>query len=288
VVAVADRRSFRLAARDCRVAQPSLSAQLAQAEEALGVRIFERDRHGVRPTLAGEELVARARALLADADELVATARRLGDPRSGRLRVGILPTIAPYLLPLVAPALHAALPRLQLVWTEERTEVLLDRLGRGQLDAAVVAADATTLALPHRALGHDPFVLAVAPDHPLATAPGPLTLEGLHDQPLLLLEDGHCLRDQALAACALTGAREAEYRATSLATLVQMVAAGLGVTLLPRLALDVENRRGGLVVRPFDGEPPGRDLVLVWRRSAALAPTAGPVAETMAEAWRAG
>lgn len=283
VVAVAERRSFGLAAADCHVSQPSLSAQIAQVEGALGLRLFERTRRGVRTTAAGEELVARARALLLRADELVESARRLTDPLAGRLRVGVIPTVAPYLLPEIGPALRTRLPKLQITWSEDRTAPLLDRMARGELDAAIVALDDTVAAMPHRVLLRDRFVLAVATDHPLASA-DPIREEELAGVPVLLLEDGHCLRDQALAICRRQGADEAGYQATSLSTLVQMAASGAGATLLPELAVGLENRRSALCVRPFSGAGPARTLVLAWRAGVGLEATTGPVADAIAGA----
>jgi LysR family hydrogen peroxide-inducible transcriptional activator len=286
VLAVAEHRSFGLAARACRVSQPALSAQVAQAEQALGLRLFERNRRGVRLTAAGEALLPRAKELLAQADELAAAAERLGDPLSGRLRLGLIPTVAPYLLPLVAPALREAFPGLQLAWIEDKTAALLERLGKGELDGAVVALDAAVSRLPHVVLGEDPFVLAVAPDHALASGSGTVSAEALSGQTVLLLDDGHCFRDQALSACARAGAVESGYRATSLSTLVQMAAGGLGITLLPRVAVEVENRRSALHVRDFDSPGPQRTLVLAYRVRAGLERTMEPVAEVMARAWK--
>lgn len=284
VVAVADRRSFRRAAEDCRVSQPSLSAQIAQVEEALGVQLFERDRRRVAPTAAGKLLVERARTLLVGADELLEAARTLADPLSGTLRIGVIPTIGPYLLPDVAPVLRDRFPRLTFVWAEDRTAALVERLGRAELDAVLLALEADIGDLPHVVLGRDPFVFAAPPGHPLAASRRPLRPEELDGERVLLLDDGHCFRDQALAICARGGAEEAEYRATSLATLVQMTAGGAGVTLLPSLAVPLENRRDALRLRPFAPKAPARTLALAWRRGSALAETLKIVGETLKSA----
>lgn len=286
VVAVAAKKSFRKAAEACRVAQPSLSAQVAQVEELLGVQLFERDQRHVALTPAGEVLVARAQALLQAADALVESARSLGDPLAGTLRVGVIPTVGPYLLPELAPLLRERLPRLSFVWVEEKTHVLLGRLAAGELDAALLADTDELGDLPGVVLGKDPFVLAAAPSHPLAQDRSPVLAESLDGEPLLLLDDGHCFRQQVLSYCSRLGAEEAGYRATSLATLVQMTAGGAGVTLLPRLAVAVENRRDALVLRPFAERAPSRTLRLVWRRASAFDEALRAVGAVLADGYK--
>ena len=271
LVAVADLGGFRRAADACRVAQPSLSAQVAQAEAALGVRIFERDRRGVRPSAAGLSLIAQARAILMAAADLRALARQAADPFAGTFRVGVIPTISPYLLPDIAPGLSRTYPSLTLAWTEERTGALVRQLYNGTLDAALLAVEADLGGLEHEVLLRDPFLLAAAPEHPLGRAVGGATLDDLRGADVLLLDDGHCFRDQALQLCSRVGAHESGFRATSLATLVQMASAGRGATLLPAIALPVENRRGQLVVRAFTPPGPGRTIALAWRRGSAMA-----------------
>jgi LysR family hydrogen peroxide-inducible transcriptional activator len=285
VVAVAEQRSFRGAAEACHVAQPSLSAQIAQIEEALGVLLFERDKRHVALTSAGEALLARIRPLLLGADELVASALTLSDPLAGSLKLGVIPTLGPYLLPDVAPLLRAEFPRLAFVWVEEKTSTLVERLGAGELDGAVVALEAEIGDLPHVLLGEDPFLFAAPKTHPLASGKRPLQPTELDGERVLLLDDGHCFREQALSFCARVGAEEADYRATSLATLVQMVAGGAGVTLLPRLAIAVENRTGALSLRTFAGKPPSRTLALVYRRGAAREATLKQVGQAMSRAY---
>jgi len=287
VVAVAERQSFRKAAEVCRVAQPSLSAQIAQVEEALSVQLFERDARGVALTAAGRAVVERARALLLAADDLVESARVLADPFAGTLRIGLIPTIGPYLLPEMAPVLREQYPKLTFVWAEEKTASLIEALGRGELDAAVVALEAEIGDLPRVVLGKDPFVFAAAKGHPLAKGKRPVKASELEGERVLLLDDGHCFRDQALAFCSRSGAEEAGYRATSLVTLAQMAAGGAGVTLLPRLALAVENRRHELCVRAFAPEVPFRTLALVWRRGAALEATLKALGKTLCREYAA-
>lgn len=268
-VAVADTLSFRRAAERCAVSQPSLSAQLQLLEEALGVRLFERDRRRVLLTDAGRELVARARSLVVDADELLDAGRRAADPFSGSLRIGVIPTVSPYLLPRVAPTLRRKFPRLKLLWTEEKTAEVLRLVREGGLDAAIIAQRQGLGELEVRELGEDPFVLATSKDHPLGTRVGGASAAELRDVDVLLLDEGHCFREQALAICSRARAHELEFRATSLPTLAQMVAAGAGVTLLPSMAVKTEAARARLSIRPFLEPAPRRTLTLVFRSGAA-------------------
>ena len=202
--------------------------------------------------------------------ELEEVASHLRDPFRGTFRLGIIPTVGPYLLPEISPALSRAHPDLTLVWREDRTASLVQEINRGTLDAGIVALESEIDNLEHARLAWDPFVLAVAPGHPLARSDKPVKLSALDGAKVLLLDDGHCFRDQAWSLCARLGASEMSFRATSLATLVQMVGTGSSVTLLPSLALPVENRTQRLCVRPFAPAGPGRTLVLAWRRSSAL------------------
>jgi LysR family hydrogen peroxide-inducible transcriptional activator len=281
LVAVAETRSFRRAAELCHVSQPALSTQIAVLEESLGVRLLERDRRLVLPTAAGQDILERAKRALVQADDLTDAARRLGDPLSGTLRVGVLPTISPYLLPEVVPTLRRELPKLTLLWIEDKTDVLVDRLGAGGLDAAVLALETRLGDLERETIAQDPFVLAMPRAHPLARRRTPATLEDLNGVDLLLLEDGHCLRDQAMAFCARGRGRELDFRATSLPTLVQMVASGAGVTLLPRLALPIEARRSQLVLRRFAAPAPHRTIGIVWRTGSATKPALRAVAAAL-------
>lgn len=285
-VAVADTGRFRRAAEQCHVSQPSLSAQLAQLEIALGARLFERNRQRVLLTPAGEQLVARARQVLTGADDLILAARQLQDPLLGTLRIGVIPTVAPYLLPEVAPALRAQYPRLTVQWTEDRTAALLRDIDRGRLDAILLAQVAGMEHLEHELVADDEFVLAGPKRHALASRRAPVQSAELEGQPVLLLEDGHCFRDQALALCAGTGAREADFRGTSLSTLALMVAGGAGVTLLPTLALSVENRRGDLAIRRFARPAPRRTIVLAWRAQSPAASGMRDLAKTLRTAAR--
>ena len=284
-VAVGELLSFRKAAEACHVSQPSLSAQLAQLEEALGVRLFERDRRRVLVTVAGKQVVERARTVLREADDLVAAARRAGDPLAGTLRIGVIPTISPYLLPSATRALRSAYPQLTAVWLEDKTETLVRSLDAGTLDAALLALEAEIGDVEHEVLADDPFVLATRPDDPLGTKRAPAKAAELRDASVLLLDDGHCFRDQALAFCSSARAHELEFRATSLPTLAHMVAAGVGVTVLPQLAVSTEAQRAGLRVRAFATPVPHRTLALVWRKRSPLAPALRKLASTIREAY---
>ncbi|ACL63693.1 transcriptional regulator, LysR family [Anaeromyxobacter dehalogenans 2CP-1] len=286
-VAVAETLSFRRAAERCRVAQPSLSTQIAQLESALGLRLFERDRRRVLVTGAGRPLLEQMRRLLLQADDLLEAARRAGDPLAGALRVGVIPTISPYLLPAIAPALRAAYPALHLTWLEDRTAELVRSLHAGTLDAALLAVEAELGDVEVAPVARDAFVLATPPGHPLGVAREPASAAELRDASVLLLEDGHCLREQALAFCSRARTRELEFRATSLSTLAQMVAGGAGVTLLPELAVPTETRRADLRLRPFADPAPFRTVALVWRRSSPIAEALRRLAGTVKAAYPA-
>ena len=285
VAAVAEARSFRRAAELCHVSQPTLSAQVAELEGALGVRLFERDRRRVLLTPVGEELVARARRVLLEASELSAAATRGRDPLNGTLRLGVIPTIAPYLLPDLAAPLRSRFPRATLIWIEDKTNKLVAELEAGNLDGALLALEADIGDLEHEVIGKDAFVLAAPREHPLAKERGRLRLEALGGQRVLLLDDGHCFRQQALSVCTQASAEELEFRATSLSTLTQMVVSGAGLTLLPSIALAAENRRGQLAIRSFNRPEPGRTLAMVWRRGSALESALRPIARAMREEY---
>ena len=284
IVAVADTLGFRKAAELCHVSQPSLSAQVRELEETLGVKLFERDRRRVLVTPAGADLVARARRVLSEASDLVEAAVRLGDPLAGSLRLGIIPTIAPYLLPEAVPAVMARFPKIKLLFREEKTEVLVASLAAGKLDAAVLALEADLGDLSHAVIAHDAFVLAAPKRHALARKRS-ISAEDLDGETVLLLDDGHCLRGQALSYCSSARASEASFRATSLSTLAQMVSSGAGVTLLPSLSVPIENRRGQLAIRPFDAPAPSRTIALVWRPSSPMSKALKELAAVLRKAW---
>ncbi|MDF2697167.1 MAG: Hydrogen peroxide-inducible activator, partial [Labilithrix sp.] len=285
VVAVADNLGFHRAAARCRVSQPTLSSQVQKLEDVLGIRIFERNKRRVLVTPAGEAVIEHARRVLVELDDLLTAATEVKDPFSGTLRIGVIPTIAPYLLPFVTPAVAARWPRLRLALVEQKTDELLSGLRGGSLDAGLLALVDGMDDLEYAVVVDDPFVAAVPRTHRLAKKKT-VSLGDLEDEPVLLLEDGHCLRTQALALCQRAGAAETDLRATSLATLVQMVSSGAGVTLLPSIAVDVENRRGQLAVRPLGDRAHTRTLCLAWRKAAPLGGALRELAKTMATASR--
>lgn len=285
VIAVADELSFGRAAERCKVSQPSLSAQIAQIESALGVQLFERGNRRVLLTTPGREILERARRLLVDADDLMEAGRRASDPLFGTIRIGVIPTIAPYLLPTAAPALRAEFPRLTMAWREDKTEVLIESLHGGELDAALVALEAVIGDVERAIIARDPFVLALRPDHTLARRAAPVEASELRGEDVLLLDEGHCFREQALELCSTARAREGAFRATSLTTLVQMVAGGAGLTFLPALAVATEASRAGLRVRPMASTKAYRTVALVWRRRAPLGPTLREVGRVLRDAF---
>jgi LysR family transcriptional regulator, hydrogen peroxide-inducible genes activator len=267
LVAVADQRHFGRAAARCFVSQPTLSAQLKKLEQSLGVQLIERAPNAVSLSAVGEEIAARARRIIEASDEVVELARSHQDPLAGRLRLALLPTIGPYLLPRVAPLLRKALPRLQLHLYEYQTAPMLERLHAGQLDVGILALPVELEGLESRELYREEFLLAVPERHRLA-AHERVRVADLKDETLLLLEEGHCLRDQALEVCSRVGVRDSQdFRATSLETLRQMVAAGAGVTLLPELAGRGAYRSGRVALRPFARPTPVRHIGAVWRKT---------------------
>jgi LysR family hydrogen peroxide-inducible transcriptional activator len=282
LVAVAETGSFRRAATSLGISQPALSAQVQAAEAVLGIQVFERDRRSVLITPAGEDVVGRAREALIAIDAVGDAARRRGEPLVGSLRLGVIPTIAPYWLPALLPEVHRKFPKLELILREDQTARLVTLLSAGQLEIALLAipvpGDFTTATI-----AREGFVAAAPRGAALVKHRGKLTEDDLDDQRVLLLEDGHCLRDQALAVCKRAGAVEAmEVRATSLPTLVQMVAGGLGVTLLPEAsATTLVPKHGPVVLAEFAKPVPGRTIGLAWRTSSGRLREFRLLAETM-------
>ncbi|HET8553758.1 MAG TPA: DNA-binding transcriptional regulator OxyR [Rhodanobacteraceae bacterium] len=270
LVALAEHRHFGHAAEACFVSQPTLSTQIRKLEDELGVTLIERTPRQALLTEVGRDIADRARAVLDEVEQIRNVARRTSDPESGTLRLGIFPTLGPYLLPHVVPLIHERFPRLELLLVEEKTEEVLKRLREGKLDAGIVALPIHDEHLHAEFLFEEPFLLAVPEGHPL-TRKRTLKLDDLADQNLLLLEDGHCLRDQALEVCHLAGAGEKSgFRATSLETLRQMVAAGVGITLLPTLAVKPPVAQApNMRLMEFRGHTPHRRIALLWRKSSA-------------------
>ena len=271
LVALADLRHFGKAAEACFVSQPTLSTQIRKLEDELGVALVERAPRKVMLTAVGQDVVQRARRIVADVEQMKEAARRSRDPESGSLRLGVFPTLGPYLLPHVVPQLRERFPQLELLLVEEKSDVLLQSLREGKLDAALLALPVHDEQLHAEFLFEEPFVFAAPVRHPLA-AQDSLAMSQISDETLLLLEDGHCLRDQALDVCRLSGAQEKTgFRATSLETLRQMVAAGVGVTLLPALSVhDPIVQPAGIRLVRFADPAPSRRIALVWRKSSAL------------------
>ena len=261
VLAVAEHAHFGRAAKACGISQPTLSVQVRKLEEALGVALFERSSKGVTQTAACARLIGHARGAVAEAEAMLAVARTLRDPFAGRFRLGIIPTLAPYLLPLVFAQLREALPALEVEPWEDQTAALLERLRAHELDAALLATEVDGPDLASTALFAEPFLAGLPPEHRLAACA--VVAEADLAEDILVLADGHCLRDQALAACGQPGAMGGALRASSLSTLLNMVAAGYGTTLIPGLAAGAA-QDAGIVLRPLATQA-GRTIRIAWR-----------------------
>ena len=270
-VKLAELQHFSKAAEACFVSQPTLSTQIMKLEEELGVQLVERIPRKLKLTPVGHEIAERARHVLRDIDLIRKTARRSLDPEKGSLRLGIFPTLAPYLLPHVVPGIRKRFPELKLQLVEEKSGEILRLLDDGTLDAALLALPVDTDGLEMEALFEEPFVLAMPRSHPLNDR-ADIKLSDLDGRELLLLADGHCLREHALEVCALAGARErVDFHATSMETLRQMVAADVGITLMPVLAVKPPiAKTENMSIRRFAKPAPSRTIVLVWRRSSPL------------------
>ncbi len=265
VVALVDHGHFGRAAAACDIGQPTLSTQIKKLEEELGVTLFERTTKSVCVTAIGEEIAGRARQILTDVEAIVSVGRQVSGPLTGALSLGIIPTLGPYLLPWLVPALKRGYPELRLAIREDLTASLLDRLVSHRLDAALVALPVPDDRIEALPLFDEPFWFA-EPRGRKAANPKVMKEEDLRGQRLLLLTEGHCLRDQALAICGMTERDpDGDFRATSLETILQMVATGLGSTLLPAMARD-ELRTRAVTTRPLEAGV-GRRVGLVWRRS---------------------
>ncbi|MCB1718369.1 MAG: LysR family transcriptional regulator [Candidatus Competibacteraceae bacterium] len=286
LVAVADTLNFREAADRCFVTQPALSKQLQQLEATLGVQLFERDPRRVLPTAAGREIARQARDVLRQVDRLVETAQGMTGALRGALRVGVIPTIAPYLVPRVVPAVRRAFPELNLMLREERTPELVQGLNEGRLDLLLLDIDVELGGADAELLFTDEFVFAAPASHPLATK-DVLSVADLKSAEILLLEEGHCLRNHVLPLCTRAGSVEAvDFRASSLVTLVEMVKSGIGVTLLPEMAVQAFESDPALAIRPFD-DPPMRQIGLAWRSGSARAGEFRRLGDVMREAYAA-
>jgi LysR family hydrogen peroxide-inducible transcriptional activator len=285
---LAETLHFGRAAALCGVTQSTLSAGIQEIEAVLGASLVERSRRSVLLTPLGHGVVERARRILRENEDLVAVTRAGGDPLSGELRLGVIPTVGPYLLPRALPALNEAYPKLRLYLREDQTTPLVEQLGAGRLDALVLALPYDIGDLATMSLGRDALMLVCPASHRLA-AKARITAADLDDAKLLMLEDGHCLRSQSLRACQLSGAERHEvFQGTSLRTLVPMVGSGLGLTLLPRMALEAElPRDGSLVARPLATPTGAREIVLAWRPTSARAAEFRLLGETLRKAMPA-
>jgi LysR family hydrogen peroxide-inducible transcriptional activator len=285
---LAEQGSFGRAADAAHVTQPTLSAGIQELERTLGAPVVDRARSGVILTAVGEEALRRATVILNEAEELVEAAKNAGQPLTGRFRLGVIPTVAPFLLPKALPLLRERFPKLRLYLREDLTHRLIASLKGGQLDAALIALPYDMAGLSWAHIGDDELLAAVPADHPLASqasaSPGDLEREGL-----ILLEDGHCLREHGLTACGLKPPRSApdeeSFAATSLPTLVQMVGSGLGVTFLPAMAVDAGLARGApIAVKPIDAAHPRREIVVAWRAGSNRGVEGKLLAETLRDA----
>ncbi len=265
LVAVAEHQHFGRAAEACFVSQPTLSTQIKKLEEELGVVLLERTNRQVMLTPVGERIVSQAQRVLREVSQMVHIAEEHRDPYGGEFRLGIIPTVAPYLLPRILGPIQKSFPKLKIQLTEGQTAVISRLLREGELDAVILALPLEEENLRHVPLYSEDFYFAVSKHHPKAGRKS-VTLADLDEEQVLLLEDGHCLRDQALDICKSHNAVEnTNFRATSIETLRQMVAADVGITLMPELA--ITTRRGPVRYLPFRGEHPHRDIGLCWRAS---------------------
>lgn len=268
LVALADKGHFLRAAETCNVGQPTLSTQLKKLEDYLGVTLFERNKHHMRPTPIGVQIIECARTVLTLADEIRDLASSNQDPMNGPLRLGVIPTIGPYLIPHLLPAIRDSFTNLHLYLREDLTSNLLERLRHGSLDALLLALPVRGDDIEMMPLFREAFVVALPKGHAL-TRQKHINEAALRGENVLLLEEGHCMRDQALAICGATSSNQREeLKATSIETLRQMVAAGVGCTLLPRLAAipGAGSINNGMVeIRSFEAPEPMRTIGLAWR-----------------------
>lgn len=266
LVAVAEHRHFGRAAAACFVSQPTLSTQIKKLEETLGVVLIERTNRQVMLTPVGETIVRQAQRVLDDVNRLVGVAEEHRDPLGGEFRLGIIPTVAPYLLPRILGPMRETLPNLKIQLTEAQTATITSMLREGELDAVILALPLGEENIAEAVLYREPFYLAVSQRHAKAKKKS-VSVAELDQEQVLLLEDGHCLREQALEVCKSHNAVEnTNFRATSLETLRQMVAANVGTTLMPELAVTV--KAAGVSYIPFAGpSPPSRTIGIGWRAS---------------------
>jgi len=281
IVALADTGHFGKASEACYISQSTLSTQVKKLEDFLGVVLFDRSLKHVTPTPVGREIISSARMILDEANRIRELARQTGDPMQCTVNLGVIPTLGPYYLPHVLKQLHHDYPKLRLLLREEMTPHLLSHLADGKLDAGLLALPISDANLEIVPLFKEPFLAAVPAQHKLASAPT-IKIKELAKAGLLLLEEGHCLREHALEACHLDGLQNEEISATSLETLRQMVGMGLGVTLIPVLAsggttADVTQ----VALRPLTSPGASRTIGLVWRKRSPLSSTMAQLAASL-------
>jgi len=281
-VKLAELKHFSKAANACFVSQPTLSTQIRKLEDELGISLVERAPRKVMLTPIGEDIAHRARHVLRDIEHIKDAARRSKDPETGTIKLGIFPTLAPYLLPHVIPVIRRRYPDLRLQLVEEKTEVILNMLDQGRLDAGLLALPVEEFGMEVEILFDEPFVAAMPSSHPLSDKQS-IGLKDLEGEELLLLEEGHCLRQHALAVCELSGAVErVDFHATSMETLRQMVATNAGVTLMPVLSVKPPiPSTDNITLRPFKSPAPSRTIALVWRSSSPLGGFLRKLAESL-------
>ncbi|MHB0973529.1 MAG: LysR substrate-binding domain-containing protein [Thiobacillus sp.] len=282
LVALADHGHFGRAAEACFITQSTLSTQIKKLEDFLGVTLFDRSLKRVTPTPIGREILQAARNIVEESDRIRELARHAQDPMTRTLHLGVIPTLGPYYLPHALTLVHKKHPGLRLLLREEMTPQILEHLIDGKLDAGLLALPVNDDTLRVEPLFHEPFFAALPAGHALAKQ-SVLKVSDIMKEKLLLLDEGHCLRDQALDVCGTGSRGREEVRATSLETLRQMVAMGLGLTLLPALAVDAGARqtRKAVEIRPFKSPPPGRTIGLVWRKRAPFPETFERLAATL-------
>lgn len=286
LVALAEERHFRKAAEKCFVSQPTLSGQLRKLEEELGVLLMERTSRRVLFTPAGEAITAQARRVLAATKELRDIARTFTEPMSGELHIGLIPTVGPYLLPYIIPALKQHFPELHIYLYEAQTQVLLKQLADGELDCLILARLDNMDNFGALPLYDEPMLLALPADHPWAGRDS-IALGELKGEKLLMLEDGHCLREQAMGFCFAAGIGEdSHFQATSLETLRNMVAAGSGLTLIPRLAVSRHNGELGVKYLSVTDPEPSRNIALLYRLHSVRRPCFNEMAKVIGELVR--
>ena len=266
-VAVAETEHFSKAADQCFVSQPTLSMQLKKLEAELNVQLFERTSKRVLITDVGKKILEKAQHILNDIDVLKQIAEMAQDAYSGRIRIGIIPTMGPYLLPCLMPKIQEKYPNLELILYEDKTEIILEKLRQGALDTIILALPIEDQGLVTKKLFIEPFYAAIPKAHQLAKKKI-LAITDLENENLLLLGEGHCFREQALAACRFSGAHlKSGFQATSLETLRHMVAAGVGVTLLPQMMVDTIPKDTDIVILPFSDPVPSRQVGMLWRET---------------------